>query len=96
MKRNTPGKHTELNSPGFVLDKEAAVKLSREIEQLSDEEAGMFIKFVLRFTSNEDVELDSSFRKLFENLIWKSGIETAQNTGQMSALDRAIAYNNTY
>lgn len=85
-------KENSLNSPIFILDKEIARKFAREVEKLSDEQAGKFIKSVWRFMNNEDVELEPSFRELFEELISDSLIDTAPKTEKISALDRAIAY----
>lgn len=85
-------KENSLNSPIFILDKEIARKFAREVEKLSDEQAGKFIKSVWRFANNEEVELEPSFRELFEELILHGLIDTAPEIENMSALDRAIAY----
>ena len=85
-------KENSLNSPIFILDKEIARKFAREVEKLSDEQAGKFIKSVWRFANNEEVELEPSFRELFEELILHGLIDTAPERENMSALDRAIAY----
>ena len=86
-------KENSLTSPIFILDKTIARKLSREVEKLSDKQAGKLIKCVWRFANDEYVEVDPSFRELFEEMIRYNTIETAPEQGTPSALDRAIAYN---
>ena len=91
--RNDLNDQDEMNRTTFLLH----TNLLYKVNNLSDEQAGKFIKAVFQFTSGEkfniDPELENLFRQVVSQILndWER-YDTGGKKKSKSALDRAIAY----